>query len=94
MCKHRGWIVQALAGREKNQFFCVVDVEAETGYLILADGKRRKIVCPKRKKRRHVALVSSDCIVSKKLQQGQPVSDGELRRALAVFKEGITRGER
>ena len=53
MCKDRGWIVQALAGREKNEFFCVVDVEAETGYLLLADGKRRKVACPKRKKKKH-----------------------------------------
>ena len=84
MCKHRGWIVQALAGREKNQFFCVVDEEAETGYLLLADGKKKK----------HVILVNSNCIVSEKLQQGQLVSDRELRRTLAAFKEGITRGER
>ncbi len=94
MCKHRGWIVQALAGREKNQFFCVVDEEAETGYLLLADGKRRKIACPKRKKKKHVILVNSNCIVSEKRQQGQLVSDRELRRTLAAFKEGITRGER
>ena len=29
-----------------------------------------------------------------KLRQGEPVSDRELRRALAAFKEGITLGER
>lgn len=94
MNKDRGCVVQALAGREKDGFFCVIGVETETGYLLLADGKRRKVAYPKRKKNQHVALVSSDCMVSEKLQQGQFVSDRELRRALAAFKEGITRGER
>jgi len=31
---------------------------------------------------------------AEKLQQGQTVSDRELRRALAAFKEGNTLGER
>ena len=62
--------------------------------LLLADGKRRKAARPKAKKLRHVCLLPQefDHPVIQKLQQGTPVSDRELRQALAAFKGGITFG--
>ena len=70
-----------------------------TGRLLLADGKRRRAAHPKAKKPRHVQpLTGPDRLFPhpaiQKLKQGEPVSDRELRRALAAFKEGITLGER
>ena len=67
--------------------------------LLLADGKRRKVARPKRKKLGHVTprterLRGFDHPAVRKLQEGEPVSDRELRRALAAFKEGISLGER
>ena len=66
---------------------------------LLADGKRRKAARPKRKKLGHVALLTGapeefHHPAIQKLKQGEPVSDRELRRALAAFKEGNTLGER
>ena len=90
-----GRIARATAGRDKDGLFFVTGVSG--GYLLLADGKRRKAAHPKRKKPGHVQLLEYagfEHPVFGKLNQSQPVSDRELRQALAAFKEGITRGER
>ena len=65
------------------------------GRLLLADGKRRSVLHPKKKNLGHVTpldQVPFDHPAIGKLKQGEPVSDRELRRALAAFKEGITLG--
>lgn len=95
MYDYTGWIVRATAGRDKDGLFCVVGVDQEQYRLLLADGKRRKAAHPKRKKTGHVepldrAEYGHPAIG--KLKQGKPVSDRELRQALAAFKEGITLG--
>ena len=99
MFDYTGQIVQATAGRDKDGIFCVVGVDQERAMLLLADGKRRKIARPKAKKLGHVIhLTDSQTAYShpvvRSLQQGEPVSDRALRRALAAFKEGSTLGER
>ena len=98
MSDYTGKIVRATAGRDKEGLFCVVGIQAGTGRLLLADGKRRKAARPKAKQPGHVALLPQSAGFAhpaiQKLKQGQPVSDRELRRALAAFKEGITLGER
>lgn len=97
MYDYTGWIVRATAGRDKDGLFCVVGVDRERNLLLLADGKRRKAARPKGKKLGHVEPLADhlrefDHPAIKKLKQGEPVSDRELRRALAAFKEGITLG--
>ena len=93
MYDYTGWIVRATAGRDKESVFCVVGVDQERARLLLADGKRRKVSRPKAKKLGHVAPLTDhlrgfDHPAIGKLKQGEPVSDRELRRALAAFKEG------
>ena len=88
-----GTIVLAKAGRDADGLFFVVG--ATEGFLLLADGKRRKLEHPKRKNPAHLseaAQGSFDHPVIKKLKEGNPVSNRELRKALAAFKEGITLG--
>ena len=51
MSDHKGQIVRATAGRDKEGIFCVMGVEKETGRLLLADGKRRRAAHPRRKSR-------------------------------------------
>ena len=97
MYDYTGWLVQAHAGRDKDGLFCVVGVAQEQKRLLLADGKRRRVSQPKRKKLGHVQALTDhlhmyDHPVVHSLQQGEPVSDRALRRALAAFKEGSTRG--
>ena len=91
MCDYRGWIVRSAAGREKDRIFCVVGMDQEQQRLLLADGKRRKLASPKRKKLGHVEFLTEhghmyDHPAIEKLKQGQALTDKELRRALAAFR--------
>ena len=85
-----GQIVRSLAGHDKQGLFCVIGAQGE--HLLLADGKRRKVSRPKRKKPGHVTPLAGpdefDHPAIRKLKQGEPVSDRELRQALATFKGG------
>ena len=79
-------IVQSEAGRDKGKLFFVLAVEDE--FLLLADGKSRKVETPKRKKRRHVRFVASERTrVSEKITGEEKITNSELRRALAAFRE-------
>ena len=91
MFEYTGCLVQAQAGRDKGEILCVVGEDREQGFLLLADGKRRKAAKPKRKKLRHVSLLQQNDFrhpALEKLKQGAPLSDRDLRRALAAFKGG------
>ena len=97
MFDYTGHVVQATAGRDKGELFCVVGMEKEQSRLLLANGKRRKAGRPKAKKLGHVQVLTAseqafDHQTIQKLKQGEPVSDRELRRALAAFKEGFKLG--
>lgn len=48
-----GSVVRCLNGRDEGHYLVVVGVDGE--YLLLADGKRRKIENPKNKKAKHIA---------------------------------------
>ena len=79
-------IVRSDAGRDKGKLFYVLSVDGE--YLLLADGKSRKLESPKRKKRRHVRFVSSmETRASAMITGEEKITNSELRRALAVFRE-------
>ena len=77
-------IVLYLAGRDKGKLFYVMDTE--DNFVILADGKGRKLENPKRKKLKHVRRVSrTETRVATKILNGDKVLNSELRRDLATF---------
>ncbi len=79
-------IVRSLRGHDSGQLFCILEVQ--DGYLLLADGKHRKVSNPKRKNVRHVEYAGElDYPTMEKVRDGQPVQNKEMRRALAVFRE-------
>ena len=81
-------IVRSDAGRDKGKLFVVLAVEGE--FLLLADGKSRKVENPKRKKRRHVLFVSAEeTRLADKLKRGEKITNSELRRTLAIFREEV-----
>ena len=86
MCMERAQIVRSLAGHDKGELFCVLDIDGE--FLLLADGKHRKVESPKRKRAKHVVSVG-DCRhpTIEKLRAGNPVGNQELRRALAALRD-------
>ena len=79
-------IVRSAAGRDKGKLFVVLATEGE--YLLLADGKSRRVECPKRKKQRHVRFVSAEeTRLSEKIKSQEKITNSELRRTLASFRE-------
>jgi len=80
-------IVISLNGRDKDKRFFVLGIEEE--YVLLADGKGRRIEKPKRKKLKHVQFeAKSDCRVSEKIRNNEKISNSDLRRALAQYDAG------
>ena len=78
-------IVRSDAGRDKGKIFVVLAVEGE--YLLLADGKSRKVESPKRKKRRHVLFVAEDeSRLSERIKGEERITNSELRRTLAAYR--------
>ena len=81
-------IVRSDAGRDKGKLFVVLAVEGE--YLLLSDGKSRKVESPKRKKRRHVLFVAADeNRLSDKIKSEEKITNSELRRTLAGYRDAV-----
>jgi len=89
-----GCFVRSTAGRDKGDIFCVLGRDG--GMLLLADGKRRRAARPKRKSLNHVQVLTGLSAprhpTLQKLEEGTPVTDRDLRRLLAAFKEENTLG--
>lgn len=78
-------IVRSDAGRDRGKIFIVLAVEGE--YLLLADGKGRRVEAPKRKKRRHVLFVAADeSRLADKIKRSEKITNSELRRTLATYR--------
>ena len=80
-------IVKSTAGRDEGDLFFVLDIQEE--FLLLADGKRRRVETPKRKKCKHVTLVGeSHSVVAEKIRSSEKITNSELRKALAACTGG------
>ena len=80
-------IVISLNGRDEGKYFFVLGVEDE--FVLLADGKGRKIEKPKRKKLKHIKFAAkSECRVSEKIRNNEKITNSDLRRALAQYGAG------
>lgn len=86
MSFERAQIVRSLVGHDRGDLLCVLDTEGD--FLLLADGKHRKVEAPKRKRAKHVTRVEAPCHPTiEKLRAGQPVGNQELRRVLAALRD-------
>ena len=87
--EYTGWFARSSAGRDQGRIFCVVGSDPDRGRLLLADGKRRKLDRPKAKRFLHLELLAdgSGCPTMERLKQGGPLTDAELRRTLAAFRD-------
>ena len=80
-------IVKSIAGRDAGDLFFVLAAEGD--FLLLADGKRRRVEQPKRKRTKHVMLVGeSDAPVARKIRSSEKITNSELRRAIAALSGG------
>ena len=80
-------IVRSVAGRDAGSLFFVLAAEGD--FLLLADGKQRRLESPKRKRRKHVVLVGeSHSLVAEKIRSSEKITNSELRKAIAAISGG------
>ena len=77
----KGSVVRSLAGRDQGRLFVVVDV-LDDPYVLLVDGGLRKLERPKKKKRKHLRVVSEPISA---IVHGTSVADHEIRSALTAI---------
>jgi len=88
-----GYVAVSTAGRDKGRFFLVVGALDEA-HVLLCDGKLRKMARPKKKKHMHIKLLNAcDARIAAKLQDGDQVFDGEVRKSLANMGYGDQKNE-
>lgn len=83
-----GQVVKSKAGRDKDKLFVVLSIVDES-YVIVVDGKIRKLENPKKKKIKHLSLYNSviDDLSSEKANN--EINDAYIRKALAPFNKQI-----
>ena len=77
-------IVRSLSGRDEGTLYFVLS--AEEDFLLLADGKHRRLENPKRKRRKHVVPVEiGESTVAEKIRSNDKITNSELRKAIAAM---------
>ena len=79
----KGSIVIAKAGRDKGG--CYVVLERDGSYALIADGKRRRVEHPKRKKLMHLSATNT-------VAAGSFETNPQVKRIIQGFKEGFKNG--
>ena len=83
----KGNLVRSAAGRDEGGIFFVLAVQEE--FLLLADGKRRRVELPKRKRMKHVSFVEEGFSpVTEKIRSNEKITNSELRKAIAAYSGG------
>ncbi len=80
-----GRIVQSVAGRDADRLFVIV-AELDGEHVAIADGRLRKCVNPKKKKLKHLKLISfagMECV--EKIADGV-CNDSYIRRVISAFR--------
>ena len=75
----KGSVVRAKAGRDKDKFFVVLQTDGE--YALIADGRRRRVEHPKRKKHKHLAPTNT-------AHNGSLETNPKIRQILREFNGG------
>lgn len=78
----KGMIVKAIAGRDKDKFFAVKDVDSSYAYIV--NGKSRKYCTPKRKSLKHLRITNT-------VIDMEDITDKKLRRMLNKYSQNNTR---
>ncbi len=74
-------IVLSVAGRDKGE--CLAVINCDKNYVFVANGKDRKLECPKRKNIKHISLTD------KTLTEDQMKTNKSLKKAIAVYKDTV-----
>lgn len=64
-----GHLAVSLAGRDKGTVCVIVGNADEEGYVLIADGRTRKVESPKKKKLKHIRLVDSIPVEQRRISE-------------------------
>lgn len=78
-----GSIVLSTAGRDSNRMFAVVDVVDEN-YVLISDGRVRRLETPKKKKLKHLKFISQSEEIAQKISDGK-LTNNILKKELSVI---------
>ncbi len=67
-------------GRYAERMFLVLGASSD-GYLIVTDGKKRRIATPKRKNPKHLTLIGKDETATAQIREGS-LTDGAVRKMI------------
>ena len=80
-----GQLVTSSAGRDQADVYLVVGIK-QNKYLLLVNGRERKVKNPKQKNIRHVNVLEAIALgVAEKLQADMKITDEEVRQAIRVL---------
>lgn len=74
-----GLIVKSIAGHDKDEYFVITGI-IDLKFVLIADGRQRKLLKPKRKSIKHLKLTNT--VID--LQQ---LSDKKLKRVLSDYSQ-------
>ena len=93
MTFEKSQIVMSKSGRDKGRLFIVMDTKPN--FVLLADGRLRRVEKPKIKSVKHVQFVAgTGGETADKIINGSPVLNSEIRRQLLNYKGEHSLGER
>lgn len=76
-----GRVVQSLQGRDKGEFFLVLEA-GKDGFVTMADGRIRRLEHPKKKKTKHLCAKPVLIDFSTLRPEGGKLQNSDLRKAL------------
>lgn len=81
-----GDFVTSISGRDKNRYYVVMSSCGK--FVEICDGDLHKVDKLKKKNIKHIKFAGDfDESLKKKLAEGETVSDSEVRKAIAIYKE-------
>ncbi|MCD8151716.1 MAG: KOW domain-containing RNA-binding protein [Clostridiales bacterium] len=79
-------LARSKAGHDKDRLYVIVGEDGD--FVSLADGVRRTVGHPKRKKRKHIQVIGNiSPAVEEPLTRGGDPGDLEIKRALKLYQE-------
>lgn len=79
-----GSFIVAIKGHDKNKIYVIKSMDHE--YVYLVDGKIRSVTHPKKKKKKHIQLISikNESIYQKLVKE--TIRDEDIKRAIKLMK--------
>ncbi len=95
--KYIGMLAKSLSGHDKDKVYVIIGEEAE--YVYLSDGRLRMTNNPKKKKKKHIQLITkvtagnTECHkvfeeIADKVKCGMPLTNEEIKRLCKLYNAG------